>query len=275
MDSRGGVEPLVGLAVRLRELGAEVRMCAPPDCAERLAEIGVPLVPVGQPVRPLVHGATPPSAADVPRRAAELIAAQFDKLATAAEGCDALVASGLMPAVAAARSVAEKLGIRSVYVSYCPIFLPSPHHPPHPLPGRPFPPEVTDNQVLNDLDAHSYNALFGEALNTHRASIGLPPVDNVRAHILSDHPWLAADPALAPWQEPADLGVVQTGAWIVPDERPLPADLEAFLDAWPPPVYVGFGSMPAPRRTSPGWPSRRSARRAAAYSSPAAGPASP
>jgi vancomycin aglycone glucosyltransferase len=113
-DSRGGVEPLVGLAVRLRELGAQVRVCAPPDCAERLAEVGVPVVPVGQPVRPLVHGATPPSAADVPRRAAELIAAQFDKLAAAAEGCDALVTSGLMPAVAGARSVAEKLGIRSV-----------------------------------------------------------------------------------------------------------------------------------------------------------------
>jgi vancomycin aglycone glucosyltransferase len=27
-DSRGGVEPLVGLAVRLRELGAEVQMSA-------------------------------------------------------------------------------------------------------------------------------------------------------------------------------------------------------------------------------------------------------
>jgi hypothetical protein len=67
---RGDVEPLVGLAVRLRALGAEVRVCAPPDCAERLAEVGVPLVPVGAPVRPLVHGATPPSAADVPRRAA-------------------------------------------------------------------------------------------------------------------------------------------------------------------------------------------------------------
>ena len=38
-------------------------MCAPPDCAERLAEVGVPLVPVGQPVRPLVHGATPPEKA--------------------------------------------------------------------------------------------------------------------------------------------------------------------------------------------------------------------
>jgi vancomycin aglycone glucosyltransferase len=40
--------------------------------------------------------------------------------------------------------------------------------------------------------------------------------------------------------------VVQTGAWILPDERPLPAELVAFLDAGPPPVYVGFGSMPAP-----------------------------
>jgi hypothetical protein len=30
-------------AVRLR-LGAEVRVCAPSDCAERLAEVGVPLV---------------------------------------------------------------------------------------------------------------------------------------------------------------------------------------------------------------------------------------
>ena len=30
-----GDEPLVGLAVRLRALGAEVRVCAPPDWAER------------------------------------------------------------------------------------------------------------------------------------------------------------------------------------------------------------------------------------------------
>ncbi len=70
---------------------------------------------------------------------------------------------------------------------------------------------------------------------------------NVRAHILGDQPWLAADPTLAPWREPADLDVVQTGAWILPDERPLPAELEAFLDAGTAPVYVGFGSMRAPK----------------------------
>ena len=45
--SRGDVQPLVGLAVQLRALGAEVRVCAPPDFAELLARVGVPLVPIG------------------------------------------------------------------------------------------------------------------------------------------------------------------------------------------------------------------------------------
>jgi vancomycin aglycone glucosyltransferase len=246
-DSRGGVEPLVALGVRVRALGAEALVCAPPDCAERLAEVGVPLVPVGEPVRALVHRATPPSPDDVPRLTAELITTWFDKVAAAAEGCDALVASGVIPAAAGARSVAEKLGIHSVHVSYCPISLPSPHHRPHPLPGRPLPSDVTDNRVLWELDAQGYNAVFGPALNTHRVANGLPPVDNVRGYLLGGHPWLAADPVLGPWPESADLDVIQTGAWILPDERPLPSELVAFLDAGAAPVYVGFGSMRAPK----------------------------
>jgi vancomycin aglycone glucosyltransferase len=72
---------------------------APPDFAELLARVGVPLVPIGQPMRPLVTrvtGATPPSAADLPRRAAALVATHLDTVAAAAEGCDALVPA--MPA---------------------------------------------------------------------------------------------------------------------------------------------------------------------------------
>jgi vancomycin aglycone glucosyltransferase len=245
-DSRGGVEPLAAFAVRLRELGADVQLCAPPDCADRLAELEVPLVPVGPPVRELVHGVTPPSPADVPRRAAELIAVQFGELAETAEGCDAIVTTGLMPVVAAARSVAEKLGILSVFVNYCPIFLPSPHHPPQPMPGHPFPPGETDARVLDDLVVRSYNALFADALNAHRVGVGLPPVESVRAYILNGPIWLAADPLLSPWQLPAELDVVQTGAWFLPDTRPLPPELTAFLDAGDPPVFVSFGSMRAP-----------------------------
>ncbi len=245
--SRGDVQPLVALAVALRDLGAEVRVCAPPDAdhAELLARVGMQLVPVGAPIRSI---AAPSSAADLPRRAAEFVATQFDTVAEAAAGCDALLASGL--AHFASRSVADKLGIPYIYATVCPIVLPSPHQRPYPLPGRPFPPNVTDNRLLWHLNAHSYNAVFGPALNPHRASVGLPPVDDVLDHMFTDHPWLATDPTLDPWREPTDIDVVQTGAWILPDERPLPPELLAFLDAGTPPVYVGFGSMPVPKDTA-------------------------
>jgi vancomycin aglycone glucosyltransferase len=38
---------MTGLAVQVRTAGAQVRVCAPPDCAERLAGVGGPLVPIG------------------------------------------------------------------------------------------------------------------------------------------------------------------------------------------------------------------------------------
>jgi UDP:flavonoid glycosyltransferase YjiC (YdhE family) len=127
--SRGDVEPLVGLAVQLRALGAEVRVCAPPDedFAELSARVGVPLLPIGPPMRSMVR---PSSAADVSRRVTELIATQFDTVAEAAEGCDALLATGM--AHFASRSAAEKLGIHYVYATFCPFLLPSPHHAPPP-----------------------------------------------------------------------------------------------------------------------------------------------
>jgi vancomycin aglycone glucosyltransferase len=43
--------------------------------------------------------------------------------------------------------------------------------------------------------------------------------------------------------------VTQTGAWLLPDQTPLVPELEAFLAAGEPPVYVGFGSMPADQQT--------------------------
>jgi vancomycin aglycone glucosyltransferase len=248
--SRGDVEPLAGLAVRLRDLGEEVRVCAPPDdeFEALLAGVGVPLVPLGPTVRSVVAGARPPSAEDAFRLAAELVAARFDALPAAAEGCDVLVATGLMPA--GARSVAEKLGIRYVFACFQVFGLPSPYFPPGARPGKQSRQEETDLKVLWEQDAQRVNALYGEAENRHRAAIGLPPVDNVRDYVFTDQPWLAADPLLCPGEGRTYLEVVQTGAWILPDERPLPDEVEEFLAAGTPPVYVGFGSIAA--HLSPG-----------------------
>ncbi|BCK55240.1 glycosyltransferase [Nocardia wallacei] len=243
--SRGDVEPLGGLAVALRELGARARVCAPPDeeFARLLERAGVPLIPLGPTVHSIVANPSPPTAQDAFRLAPALVAARFDTLTAAAEGCDALLATGLMPA--GARDVAEKLGIHYVLACFHLLGLPSRHFPPGRRPGTPSPQDETDIRALWKQDAERVNALYGEALNSHRAAIGLPPVANVRDHVLTDRPWLAADPTLCPSQGRTDLDVVQTGAWILPDDRPLPEELTAFLDAGAPPVYVGFGSMAA------------------------------
>ena len=243
--SRGDVEPMAALAVRLREFGAEVRICAPPDeeFVKRLAGVGVALVPAGVPVREFVKRAGARPVENFQETVAALLAAQYEAVAAAAEGCDLVVATGLMPASAAARTVAEKMGIPYMLTAYCPWILPSPHHPPFSYPGRPLPQDVTDNRVLWELDRENMDIIFGGPLNAHRASIGLPPVESVRDHVFTDRPLLAADATLAPWRRPTDQEVVQTGAWILPDDRPLPPELMAFLDAGTPPVYVGFGSM--------------------------------
>ncbi|WP_240137403.1 glycosyltransferase [Streptomyces sp. MUM 178J] len=246
--SRGDVEPLVAVAMQLRDLGVDVRMCTPPDFAELFDSVGLPLAPIGEPVRPFVTGVlagkTKVPAEGLPARAAAMTATTYEAVVTAAEGCDVILATGLLPAAAGARTAAEHLGIPYVFVAYFPTYLPSPHHPPFERPGRPFPPGVTDNRILWDLDTETMNVLFGTGLNTHRASIGLSPADHFRDHVLTDRPWLATDPVLSPWQQPADLDVVQTGAWFRTDDRPLPAGVEAFLHAGEPPVYVGFGSIP-------------------------------
>jgi len=44
-ESHGDLESMVRPAVRSRALGTEVRRCSPPDFAELLARVGVPLVP--------------------------------------------------------------------------------------------------------------------------------------------------------------------------------------------------------------------------------------
>lgn len=245
--SRGDVEPMVALATAVQALGVEAVVCAPadPEFLALAARADVPLEPAFSPVRRWVTEALENrSNMDLPTRAAGVLNAQFEAISAAAEGCDAVLATGLFPSTAAAQCVAETRGLPYVYATYCPIWLPSAHHRPHPYPGHPVPEDEADVGALWDRDVQTMNALFGGAANALRASLGLAPTDNVRDRVFTDRPWMASDPILSPWRATDLRDVVQTGAWILPDDRPLADDLVAFLEAGSPPVYVGFGSMP-------------------------------
>jgi len=176
------------------------------------------------------------------------VATQFETIPRAAEGCDIIVAGNALQI--AARSVAEQMGIRYVFAAYCPITLPSPHHAPPKVMAWSPADAAADNLTLWAEDAQRWTERWGPALNSHRTALGLVPVTDVRSHILTDTPWLAADATLAPWLETAELDVFQTGAWILPNDQPLSAELEAFLDAGDPPIYFGFGSIRAPKDLS-------------------------
>ena len=220
--SRGDVEPLVALAVQLRALGADVRMCAPPDeeFTELLAREGVSPVMFDRPWRSWER---PPTAEERQQRVADFIAAQYDTVAEAAAGCDVVLATAMSQFVGP--SVAEELGIPYRYALFCP-------------------------DVLGGLHGQGFDELFGEPINTHRGSIGLPSVGDVGEFMFTTRPLLAADPTLGPWRGQEGFDVRQTGAWILPDGRPLPAELQTFLDAGEPPVYLGFGSMRTVRADS-------------------------
>lgn len=252
IGSRGDVQPLVALALELRKLGHTVRLCVPPDFEPWITELGLPVTPIGPALRAMT--ATRPqstSTALSPERRQQLaeasVAAQFETVRSASQGCDVIVAATALQI--AARSVAEALGIRYLFASYCPVVLPSLHHAPPVLPTiagqAPLSPSV-GNAARWARDAERFNGLFGPALNGHRRSLGLAPVDDVRSHIFGERPLLAADKTLGPWPDPADASVRQTGAWLLPDDRPLSRELDAFLDAGEPPIYFGLGSLRAP-----------------------------
>jgi len=177
------------------------------------------------------------------------VATQFETITAAAQGCDMIV--GTTALQVATPSIAEAMGVPYFFAAYCPAVLPSPHHAPPVLPALGDKPvTIEDYTELWEKDGERWNMQWKDILNSHRERLGLGLVNDVHSHILTSQPWLASDPMLSPWPDPADESVFQTGAWFVKDKNPLSPELEAFLDAGDPPIYFGFGSIHAPEGLS-------------------------
>ncbi|XXS94178.1 glycosyltransferase [Sorangium sp. So ce362] len=247
VGTRGDVQPVVALAAEMRRRGHDVRLCVPPNFIDWVGGLGFTAAPIGiamrQPSGAAAAQASLPTPEQIRALVEHLVRDQFDATASAAEGCDVIVAGGEHQY--AARSIAERLGIPSVVAVYASVALPSPDHAPSGEPGG----DPESNLRRWQDESRSWNERILERLNDNRKRRGLGPLSDARSHILGEAPWLAADPVLGPLPATPGLKPTQTGAWLLPDQTPLVPELEAFLAAGEAPVYVGFGSMPADQQT--------------------------
>jgi len=255
----GDTQPFVSLAVRLKRQGHDVRLAARPDFADLAAEHGVEFSPLGNPYKSLMRSQEVASAIGSGRMLKMLFnqatnAAQrkafFERLDTdtlrAVEGAEAIIyKSSWIPFF----SVAQKLGVPAAAAMFMPLTR-----------TRAFPSfligggkergrlvnasvwRMTEQliwQVARDFD----NKLRRDLLDLPRLPFWGPD----ERHLGGTLQLYAYSPAVLP--RPADWPgrIHVTGYWTAepPPGWIPPPDLVAFLASGPPPVYVGFGSMPS------------------------------
>jgi vancomycin aglycone glucosyltransferase len=256
IGSRGDVQPLLALALELRSLGSEPSLCVPPNFKDWVESFGLRCFPIGPDVKNVALASTkwanPAkwSAEQLRQLAASTVRGQFQVLREAARGCDVIVAATALQA--ATRSIAELLKIPYVFVATSPLVLPETDYPvvkigshaPHWVPS-------IVQRLLSKRNERTFHDSLVATLNEERAKVGLSPVARAQRRRFKERAWLAADPMLAPASAASRRPeVVQTGAWLLPDQSSLPAELEQFLANGEPPVYFGFGSMRGPAQTS-------------------------
>lgn len=250
--TRGDVQPILALGLALQARGHKVTFAGPPDFAGWARELAIPCVTAGESMQHLLER-TADKSGNVPlhigfREVLHLIRQHYPLLEPLVQDCDVIVASSLTEAGA---SLAQKYGKRYHYVAFCPQIFPSAYHPSPFFNAQTLPRWM--NRLSWWLSARANNLLVRKPINDERARLGLPPIADPWSHILFQRLLVASEPSLAPL--PPDVPAhqaTQTGAWFMPEPEGLPAEVEAFLAKGPPPVYIGFGSMPdpQPRQTS-------------------------
>lgn len=260
IGSRGDVQPILALGLELQARGHHARLCVAPNFKEWIESYGLECIPIGPDLKKMTGGTVPgkpvlPSQEQLQAMADQMVRGQFSVIGEAARDCDVIVAAGALQI--ATRSIAEAHNIPYIFAAYCPAVLPSTNYPPpshgnaaHKTDGLyPHSLSASENEQLWKDNEEDFNK-FAPVLNEERAKLGLPPVTGVQRHMFTDHPWLAADPVLAPAFPLSGMEVFPTGAWMLSDPARLPDELEKFLADGPPPVYLGFGSMRASDQTS-------------------------
>lgn len=241
VGSRGDVQPMLALALGLEARGHDVRFGAPANFEAWIRAHGIPFTALGPDMEADLrrHG----DRVQVTRHQmrilrSELVPQQFAALPALCAGADLIVGAGLQ---VAGPSVAEALGVPYAFVAYAPVVLASAHHPPPMVRFQRLP------RVVNRVSWRGFDALLGLVLagpiSRGRRNLGLPPVRNVAAYLTASPIVVAADRAITGAQPDLSPAAHLVPALRLPDHGDLPEAVLAFLEAGPPPVLLGFGSM--------------------------------
>lgn len=260
VGSRGDVEPFVALALALQAEGADVRLATHERFRALAESYGVPFAALpGDPAammateagrRAIASGKNVGRFLAAFRRLTEDLAVDsWDAARAAMADCDVLVYSTF---AFQGHYLAQHLGIRAFAAHLQPLLptgaFASPAMP-RPLPGR----------VLRRWSHQAAIAMFWRqarpgalALARHVPDLVVPPAAPFAEQMASTPALIAVSPRVVP--RPADWppSVHLTGYWrlpLPPGFTP-PADLVAFLQDGPPPLYIGFGSLSQPDPTA-------------------------
>jgi vancomycin aglycone glucosyltransferase len=243
--SRGDVQPMLALARALRDAGHDAAFVAPSNFVPWLRSHGFAAEPNGIDVEAVLQqgAANLQSLRWQLRHLTSIVDRLFASLAPASDRADVIVGSGIQ---LAAPSIAEWRDVPYAYASFCPCTLPSAHWPPPPVKAQTLPRWL--NRLLWTIGGPATSLVLRRPINRGRAALGLRPVDEVLSHVAGDLTIVAADRDLAPLADDMPTRIVGTDAWIAGDNGvDLDPRVDAFLRIDPPPVYIGFGSMVAPR----------------------------
>ena len=255
----GDTQPFVSLAVRLKQRGHAVKLAARPDFAPLAASYDVEFAPLGNPYKSLLRNEEVATAIGSGNMLKMLIKqasdskqrkAFFDRLDTdtlrAVEGAEAIIyKSSWIPFY----SVAEKLGVPSAAAMFMPLTRTG-SFPSFLIGGGKDRGRMINSLIWRMTEQFIWQVArtFDNKLRYELLDLPRLPFWGPSARQLERTPlFYAYSPSVIP--RPADWPdrIHVTGFWFSdpPAGWKPPSDLVAFLESGPPPVYVGFGSMPS------------------------------
>jgi len=230
---RGDVQPMLALATELINRNHEIVFCAPPENEQLVKKYDCPFIAFGPNYKEIFKkksnfkgGLT---VGPSPKKGKIEIVNQIKLLPSILKGCDLILGVGFVLGV---HSVAEYLKVPYRFVIFYPILLGTSKTDP------------LKNRMMFNFGRSVINLMIKGFINKKLAESGLTPIKDVWQNWLGDEVIVACDKEMNQVKEGVSFNYIQTGYMHLKPHNQLPENVDQFIRAGEPPVFVCFGSNP-------------------------------